>query len=47
MCGTQIIHNLLEHNNNTISYPVLDDNGDICFGGLQYTTKSKQIGVNE
>lgn len=47
MCGTQIIHNLLEHNNNIISYPVLDDSGDICFGGLQYTTKSKQIGVNE
>lgn len=47
MCGTQIIHNLLKRNENQISYPVLDANGDIEFSGLKYSIETKTIGVDE
>lgn len=47
MCGTQIIHNLLKRNENQISYPVLDANGDIEFSGLKYSVETKTIGVDE
>jgi hypothetical protein len=47
MCGTQIIHNLLNANENQISYPVLDVNGDIEFCGNTYSVKTKTIGVDE
>lgn len=47
MCGTQIIHNLLNANENQISYPVLDANGDIEFCGNTYSVETKTIGVDE
>lgn len=47
MCGAQIIHNLLKRNENQISYPVLDANGDIEFSGLKYSIETKTIGVDE
>lgn len=47
MCGTEIIHNLLKHNNNNISYPVLDSNGDIVFGGNRFTIETIQVEVSE
>lgn len=47
MCGQDIIHNLLTQNNNTISFPVIDDNGYIKYCGEKFKMTSKKIGVNE
>lgn len=47
MCGNEIIHNLLLHNNNRISYPVMSDDGDIEFSGNKFVIKSKILEVNE
>lgn len=47
MCGTQIIHNLLTQNENKISFPVLDESGNINFGGYNFKIETKTIGVNE
>lgn len=46
MCGKQIIKNLLYANDNTISFPELDDDGDITFGGHRFKIKSKVIGAD-
>lgn len=47
MCGAEIIHNLLKRNNNNISYPVLDSNGNIVFGGNRFTIETIQAEVSE
>lgn len=47
MCGHNIIHNLLEKNNQTISFPSIDSTGDIRYCGERYTVKSKRIEVDE
>lgn len=47
MCGSEIIHNLLTKNNNRISYPVLDADGDIVFGGNTFSVETTTIEVNE
>ena len=47
MCGETIINNLLSKNNFTISFPVIDANGDISYSGEQYSLKTKTIEVNE
>lgn len=47
MCGQDIIHNLLRKNNNTISFPVIDCNGDIRYCGSRFSIASKKIEVNE
>lgn len=39
ICGEQIIHNLLEKNNNTYKYPMLDDNGNIEWNGYRFTMR--------
>ena len=44
MCGADIIHNLLEKHNNTISFPVLDESGDIEYCGERFSIMSTQIG---
>lgn len=46
MCGQDIIHNLLTKNNNTISFPTIDFNGEIRYCGENFSIKQKQIGVN-
>lgn len=46
VCGDIFIQNLLRRNNYTISYPVLDDNGDIDFDGKRFSMKSTKIKVN-
>jgi hypothetical protein len=43
VCGDQILKNLLEKNNQTIHYPVLDQYGEIKFGGETYTLVSNQL----
>lgn len=45
VCGDTIIHNLLSHNNNTISYPTMSKDGDIVYGGKRYILESKRIEV--
>ena len=47
MCGETIIHNLLSKNNFTISFPVIDTDGDITYSGEKYSLKTKKIEVDE
>lgn len=47
MCGTEIIHNLLSHNNNIISFPVKHTDGDIQYCGENFTLMIKDLGGNE
>lgn len=47
MCGSDIIHNLLRKNNNTISFPVIDSNGDIHYCGERFSIISKKLEVTE
>ena len=44
IAGEQIFANVLRNNNNTISYPVKDDNGDIEFCGERFSIHTQQIG---
>ena len=39
--GENIIENLLKHNNYTIEYPELDEDGDISFGGYKFSIRKK------
>lgn len=41
ICGEEIIHNLLIHNNNTIYFPTENPDGDIEFCGKKFLFKSK------
>ena len=44
-CGHVIIRNLLEHNGGMISYPALDDDGDLTYCGKRFSVK--QISAEE
>lgn len=44
IAGEQIFKNVLKNNNNTISYPVKDKNGDIDFCGKKFSIYTQQIG---
>ena len=43
MCGDEIIQNLLARNGCVISYPTLDSNGEIMFGGNRFSLKRKRL----
>ena len=43
ICGGQIIRNLLKRNDYKISYPVLDENGDIEFEGQRFRMETTRI----
>ena len=45
MCGEQIIRNLLRQNNNRISFPTLDPDGEIAYSGQRFTLAEKEIEV--
>ena len=45
MCGDVIIHNLLSVNNNTISVPCKDKDGDIEYCGEKFTVATKRLEV--
>lgn len=47
MCGSEIIHNLLIKNDNKISYPTLDSDGDIEFCGNKFIVETTKIEVEE
>lgn len=47
MCGDEIIHNLLENNDKKISYPSLDEDGDVNFGGNKFSVKTIKVEVAE
>lgn len=47
MCGQTIIKNLLNNNNNIISFPVIDSEGSIDYCGDKFSIKSKEIGVDK
>lgn len=44
MCGDEIIQNLLSRNGWVISYPVLEPDGEIQFGGNRFAVKQTMIG---
>lgn len=45
MCGTDIIHNLLEANNNLISFPVVSEHGDFHYCGETYDIETTMITI--
>jgi hypothetical protein len=47
LCGEQIIKNLLEKSNYRISYPIIDDNGDIEFGGSRFSMHEEVLDQEE
>lgn len=44
MCGNEIIQNLLARNNGILTYPTLDTDGEVSFGGNRFTVKQTTIG---
>lgn len=44
VAGEQIFQNVLKNNNNTICYPVKDENGDIEFCGKKFSLYTQKIG---
>ena len=46
ICGDMFIQNLLKRHNYMVSYPTLDENGDIEFNGLHFSMKTTEIKVN-
>lgn len=42
ICGEEIIENLLDKNEWMISFPVMDDNGDIAYGGYTFSFVRKE-----
>lgn len=46
ICGDIFIQNLLKHRSYMISYPTLDENGDIEFNGMHFSMKTTQIKPN-
>lgn len=44
ICGDEIIQNLLARSGGIITYPTLDLDGDIQFGGNRFSLKQKEIG---
>lgn len=47
MCGSEIIHNLLNKNDNQIAYPTLNNDGDIEFCDNKFIVETIKIEVNE
>ena len=45
ICGETFIKNLLKRNGYKISYPELDENGDIEFDGMRFSMKETEIKV--
>ena len=46
ICGEMFIKNLLKKHNYKVSYPELDENGDIEFAGMKFSMKTAEIKVN-
>nr|WP_142411318.1 hypothetical protein [Clostridium sp. Marseille-P7770] len=46
MCGETFVKNLLRRNNYKISYPEIDENGDIEFAGMSFSMKQANIKVD-
>lgn len=47
ICGDVFIQNLLKRNQYKISYPALDENGDLEFNGQHFTMKTVQVKLND
>jgi hypothetical protein len=45
--GETIINNLLKKNNYKYSYPIMDENGDIEFGGYKFSMQEKYVGSED
>jgi len=44
ICGDEIIEALLDRNNNEITFPTMDPDGDIYFGGERFSLKTVKMG---
>lgn len=44
VCGTQIIKNMLEKHDNTLTYPEKSENADFCCCGTKFSNKTIRIG---
>lgn len=47
LCGQTIISNLLKKSNGSVSYPIMDKNGDIKYGGMRFSMKTVYINKEE
>ena len=47
MCGSEIIQNLLRRNGGTITYPALDPDGDIEYGGNKFSIQETRMEVTD
>lgn len=47
MCGSEIIQNLLRRNGGTITYPALDSDGDIEYGGNKFSMQETRMEVTD
>ena len=45
MCGTEIIHNLLEANDSLISFPIISEHGDFHYCGDTYDIETTRITI--
>ena len=43
MCGGEIIQNLLRRNEGVISYPMIDPDGDIEYGGNTFSLQETRL----
>lgn len=43
ICGEEIVHNLLAKNNGEITYPTLDNSGDIYFAGNRFSIVKQKL----
>lgn len=47
MCGKELVESLLQKNDMTIHFPVLDDGGDIQFAGNRFSIREKRLEVDD
>ena len=45
ICSGEILNNLLRRNGGYLSYPILDPDGDFCYGGNTYSMMKKESDV--
>lgn len=45
LCGDVIIQNLLNDNNKLVTYYVVDEDGEVEFGGIRYSKKVKEVNI--
>lgn len=47
LCGETIISNLLRRSNGSMTYPIMDDDGDMEFGGMRFSMETVYVNKGE